>query len=405
MLLILLTVVVLRSVLVTRAVRIHNDERHYALDGFWVKSGLSYPTIWKVLLHGHMHPHPLFNPLTGIIRPHGEFTEGFRDRKDDLATFPRAGHPPLYMIILGGVFLVFSKAWLLQGDNFVLVARALNTLLDCLTWLMMYQILRSLFGKRFSLWVIVPVALLPYVLVFGSIGYLDSPGTFMMVLCAWVYFLHLRHGAATGWWFLLGLFLGAGILMKQSNVFAFPLLAAAAWIWPPVRKGHALILSLTLLLAAAGVTVVAGCNPRDLVTETMSSLESTRVYGENRFVARDGSKRLVYLANPARHYHFGTTKKRPKPFITSPVLVGAHYATFPLLLILFVLSVIVLALLRQWRALSLPLVITLITIVIPVGSCVRRLYMLLPFVVLTIALAVFELVRRRGGAGTGTASG
>lgn len=230
MLLILLTVVVLRSVLVTRAVRIHNDERHYALDGFWVKSGLSYPTIWKVMLHGHMHPHPLFNPLTGIIRPHGEFTEGFRDRKDDLATFPRAGHPPLYMIILGGVFLVFSKAWLLQGDNFVLVARMVNTLLDCLTWLMMYQILRSLFGKRFSLWVIVPVAL-----------------------------------------------------------FAF--------------------------------------------------------------------------------------------------------------------SVFVLALLRQWRALSLPLVITLITIAIPVGSCVRRLYMLLPFVVLTIALAVFELVRRRGGAGTGTASG
>jgi len=44
----LLAVVALRSALVTSAVIIHNDERHYALDGFWVKSGLPPAAIWNV---------------------------------------------------------------------------------------------------------------------------------------------------------------------------------------------------------------------------------------------------------------------------------------------------------------------------------------------------------------------
>lgn len=392
--LIFLAVVALRSVLVTGTVRVHNDERHYALDGFWVKAELSFPTIWNLLLRGHVHPHVLYHPRTGEVRRHGGFPTGFNSSKDDLATFPRAGHPPLHMIALGGLFLIFSKAWLLEAEHYVLVARVLNTVLDCLTWLMLFQILRQLFGTRLSLWVIVPVALLPYVLVIGSIGYLDSPGTFMIVLCAWVYFLRLRTSASTGWWVLLGLLLGAGVLMKQSNVFAFPLLAAVAWVWPPVRKGRVLILPLALLLAVTAGTVFTGCNPYDLVTDTMNTVERTRHYGANRIVARDCSQRLAYLANPALHYHFSTTPKRPQPFIRSRFLVLAHYVTFPILLACFTLAVITLAIFRRWRALALPLIIVLITIPIPVGSCVRRLYMLLPFVVLTIALAVSELVRR-----------
>lgn len=394
--------VTLRSALVTATVAVHNDERHYALDGFWVKSGLSFPMIWNELLRGHLHPHVLYHPRTGEVKRHGDFAKGFNKAKDDLATFPRAGHPPLYMVILGGVFSLFSKAWLLDSGHYVVVARVLNTALDCLTWLMLYQILRQLFGAPASLRVLVPVVLMPYVLVIGSIGYLDSPGAFMIVLCVWIYILRVRKSASTGWWVLLGLFVGLGILMKQSNIFAFPLLAATAWIWPPAQNMRALIFPLTLLVAAAALPVLVGSNPRDLVTVTMSTVESTRQYGENRFVARDGLKRVIYLANPSRHYHFSVTPKRSKPMVRSRVLAGLHYASFPLLLAGFIVSIIVLASLGRWRALGLPLIIILIAVSIPVGSCVRRLYLLLPFVMLTMALAISCCSKRRRKIGPGS---
>lgn len=403
--LIFLAVVALRSVLVTGCVVVHNDERHYALDGFWVKSGLSLPTIWNILLRGHVYPHVFYHPKNEQVKPHGDFARGFNRKKDDLATFPRAGHPPLYMTVLGGVFLFLPKTWLLDAEHYILVARVVNTFLDCLTWLLLFQILRELVGGKIALWATIPAALLPYSLIVGSIGYLDSPGTFMIVLCAWVYVMRIRTRTSIGWWVLLGLLLGAGILMKQSNVFAFPLLAGAALIWQPARRARELLLPLILLLAMAGGTVLGGCNPTDLVSDTMTSVSLTREFDANRFVAKNGFLRLKYLAYPARHYHFGTTKKRPTPITRSPFLVGAHYFTFPVVLVCFALAVIILAGLRRWLALVLPLFIGLIAFYIPFGSCVRRLHFLLPFVVLTIALAIFVLVERGRILRSGTVAG
>ena len=391
----LLAVVALRSALVTSAVIIHNDERHYALDGFWVKSGLPPAAIWNVLLRGHMHPHPLYNPLTGKLKPHGEFTRGFSRGDDDLATFPRAGHPALFMTLLGPLFAFFSKSWLLRADHYVLLARMVNTLLDCLTWLMLYQLLRDLFGRRISLWVVLPAALLPYVLVIGSLGYLDGPGTFMIVLGAWFWFRFMHRQASPWRGVVLGLLLGAGILMKQSNVFAIPLLAAAVWCRPPRRRARELVLPLALAAAVVAATVLVGCKPLDLVTKTMDTVERTSRYGANRHVASDGTRRITYLFDAAGHYHFGSTPGKPKSFVQSRALILAHSITFPLLLAVFLLSVIVLLLLRRWRCLALPLVIIGIATVIPVGTCVRRLYLLLPFALFTIALAVWELQRRK----------
>lgn len=388
-------VVALRSALVTRAVMIHNDERHYALDGFWIKSGLPPATIWNVLLRGHMHPHMLYNPMTGKLKRHGEFKRGFPRGNDDLGPFPRAGHPALYMTLLGLVFALFSKAWLLRADHYVLVARTVNTLLDGLTWLMLYQVLRDFFGRRISLWVVVPAALLPYVLVIGSLGYLDAPGTFMIMLCTWFWFRFPRHEVSPWRGVVLGLLFGAGILMKQSNVFAVPLLAAAAWCRPPRRRARELVVPLLLAAAVCAATVLAGSRPFDLVTKTMATVESTRHYDTNRHVARDGTKRIVYLFDAADHYHFGSTPKKPKSFVQSRALIRAHGITFPLLLTAFLLSVVLLLLRRRWRCLALPLVIAGIATVIPVGTCVRRLYLLLPFVLFTIALALWELQRRR----------
>lgn len=394
-LLALAVLVALRSALVTRTVIIHNDERHYALDGFWVKSGLPPATIWNVMLRGHMHPHRLFNPMTGKLKRHGEFERGFPRGNDDLGPFPRAGHPALYMTLLGMVFAFFSKAWLLRADHYVLVARVMNTLLDCLTWLMLYQVLRDLFGRRLSIWVVVPAALLPYVLVVGSLGYLDAPGTFMIMICTWFWFRFLHRRVSPWRGVMLGLLLGAGILMKQSNVFAVPLLAALIWCRPPRWRARELLLPLALTAAVCGATVLAGSRPLDLVTKTMSTVEDTSEYGANRHVARDGMKRIIYLINAAGHYHFGSTPRKPKSFVQSPALIFAHTVTFPLLLAAFLSSVVVLLLLRRWRCLALPLVIVAIATVIPVGTCVRRLYLLLPFALFTIALAAWELQRRK----------
>jgi len=394
--LLFLALVTVRATLVISAVKVHNDERHYALDGFWVKSEMPASIIWSRLLRGHVSDHVLYNPRTDEVKRHGEYTRGFHSRDDDLARFPRAGHPPLYMIMLGGIFLLFTKAWLHVVDHYVFVSRVLNTTLDCFTWLMLYQMLRQSFGRSLSLWVMVPVALMPYTLILGSTCYLDGPGTFMIVLCAWVYQFRLRTSAAAGWWILVGLLLGAGVLMKQSNVFAVPLLAGVAWIWPPKRKMKQLMLPAVLMAVAAVGIIFAGCNPKDLVGKTMSAVELTREFDTNRHVARNGFLRIAYLVDPTSHYHFGVTERRPRRFVRSMFLVRAHFITFPLLLLSFTLAVIILAALRRWRALILPLIIGMITMMIPFGSVVRRLYLLLPFVVLTVALAIHEVIKRKG---------
>jgi len=396
--LLFIALVAVRSVLVVSAVKVHNDERHYALDGFWVKADLPAATVWGRLLRGHMSEHLAFNPRTDELKRHGEFTKGFHDAEDDLLRFPRAGHPPLYMMALGALFTPISERWLHAADRYVVIARVFNTVLDCLTWLMLFQLLRRLIGRQLARWVVAPLLLLPYVLVIGSLGYLDGPGTFMLVLCAWVYVARVRDGASLRWWGLLGLLLGAGVMVKQSNVFALPLLAATALVWPPGRRLRDLRVPLALAGALFAATIFAGCNPFDLVSNTMGAVERTRVFGASRFVEQEGHLRLVYLADPTRHYHFGVTEARPRSYLRSALLIRAHNCTFPVLLAAFVLAVLLLAALRRWRALALPLVIAAITVVIPFGSNVRRLYLLLPFVVLTIGLALFELRQRRSGA-------
>ena len=140
-------------------VTVHTDEIHYTEDGLWAKSDVALSDLWGHFVYRHVHPHPFLDPRTDRMFLHGDPQANF---VGDLASYRRAGHPPVYMILLAVAYAPWTRGQLLDGQRPVDIARTVNTLFD-VTWLiLLFDILRRRTGGPGglgALWAVGPDAL------------------------------------------------------------------------------------------------------------------------------------------------------------------------------------------------------------------------------------------------------
>jgi 4-amino-4-deoxy-L-arabinose transferase-like glycosyltransferase len=143
---------------------------------------------------------------------------------------PTAALPPLYPLIVGGVFKLFG----IYSKASALILLAIQSLTSAITCIPIYFIARRIFGSRIAkisgwAWAFFPYAI---AISAGTI-WSTSLSAFMFALLLWLV-LHLAEDNATWWaWIDLGLL---GGLIGLNNPTILPLLCALViWIWFRLR--------------------------------------------------------------------------------------------------------------------------------------------------------------------------
>jgi 4-amino-4-deoxy-L-arabinose transferase-like glycosyltransferase len=143
---------------------------------------------------------------------------------------PTAALPPLYPLIVGGVFKLFG----IYSKASALILLATQSLTSAITCIPIYFIARRIFGSRIAkisgwAWAFFPYAI---AISAGTI-WSTSLSAFMFALLLWLV-LHLAEDNATWWaWIDLGLL---GGLIGLNNPTILPLLCALViWIWFRLR--------------------------------------------------------------------------------------------------------------------------------------------------------------------------
>lgn len=369
-------------------VAVHNDERHYAVDALWTTSALPFAERWERLVYDHVRPHAFHNPKTGEIRLHGEFEEGFHKPSSDLGRVQRAGHPPLHLLVLGVAFLPFETARLLEGDFLVRVSRWLNALLGLAGACLLFGILRRLAGGWPACVIAGGIALLPYSLIFGTLGYADPLCT-LLVIASIAYFLRaVRTDPRPRRWAILGVLVGLAVLAKQTGVVLLVCLPALAWAAPPARRPRLLPTAAAFLLGC-GVTVSLLCNPFALYEEVREpSIGNTVI----EITAERAARYLSLPFKPTGHYRVGSARHPGEDAPIGRVLLTRVYeVTTPAFFGAFVLAAAWLILRGNLRVAPLLVALVVFTIMIPLGTAVRRLLPFTPFLAIVIAWGWMQL--------------
>jgi 4-amino-4-deoxy-L-arabinose transferase-like glycosyltransferase len=316
---------------------------------------------------------------------HGEIAEGFTKPTGDLGPAQRAGHPPLHLLLLGAAFLPWDAERLLADDFGVSVSRWLNVLLDLAGACVLFALLAQLAGGWTACVIAGGFAAHPYTLIFGTLGYADPLCTLLCAASVAYYLRAVRRDPRPARWAVLGLLVGLAVLAKQSGAALLVFLPALALAMPP-RPGAAgpagAWRSATAFVLACGVTVSLLCNPLALVREARNpSIANTQI-------AISAERAARYLSLPFRprdHYRVGSVRQHREAPIGRVLLTRVYEITTPLLFGLFALSAAWLLLRGNLRAAPLIAAMLLFVVMIPLGSAVRRLYPLLPFMALVIA--------------------
>jgi Dolichyl-phosphate-mannose-protein mannosyltransferase len=399
----LLSMAVVRFTVISQSVAVHNDERHYAVDGFWIKATVPASVVFHNLLYNHMSPHALYNPRTGDIEYHGEVTRGFPSKDSDLGPYPRAGHPALYMLFLGAAYAPLPATWLLQDDHYVQVARAVNILFDSAMLFLLFAFLQRLTNNRMACLLIALIATLPYSFVNGALAFLDPLGTFCAVLCLWYYTNYAKNGHSFRDWCILGIFLGLSVLTKQSNIIVLPMLVCSIILFTHHIKARHLVLSTSWIIAAMLSTLILFSNPVAFYKEFHR--ETVRIWSvksEPTVMAAPPTNKLGLKINeaisnftlpfrPKENYHFGTIRHKGHPYVRNNFIVRAYELTTPLAAIIFYFCCAVLVARRRFRTWPLISCVLIVIAINPLGNVLRRLYILLPFATILIALGMMEV--------------
>jgi hypothetical protein len=386
-----------RIIYIVGFVSIHNDERHYALDGLWVKAKLPASRIARDLLYNHARPHPFYNPRTAELGYHGRIEKGYQGEADDLGPYPRAGHPCLYMLGLGAVYSFLPEGWLVEKDHCVQVARAVNILLDTLSILFLFNLLRRCFGKRIAYTVAIPFALWPFTIIFGSLAYLDAPGTFFAVLSAWYYVARVRSNPAPWPWAVLGVLAAMSFLIKQSDLILLPILAGIA-VLVPYQFGFLKSFRHSLCaLACFALTVCAFCNPVGLLAEIHHSNDPAM---GPRFTLEEARRNLLLPFTPQIHYHVGHALPWFRRLAGGPWMSPWYEFTTPAFFALFWAACLFLVLRGSLRSLVLVGTLAVYMTIVRMDLIIRRLHILMPFAAFVIAAALWQLRRLPSKGGT-----
>lgn len=372
---------VFRIVYVQRHVPVHSDEIHYAADGLWLKSSLSTSEKLVTFFYHHVHPHPYVHPGTNRLVFHGDNNAKFKGR---LASHPRAGHPPLYMTVLAAVYSPWSLDYLKSKQRFVRIARSVSAIFDLAWFILLFDILRRRTSARLAYSIFLLLAIMPFFWVFGTLAYLDPIATFFAVLAAWVLVVKIGCDAQPIYWALLGAAVGLGIAAKQSNVVVFPILVGLFWIFDLYVVRRKLAEGIVVALGVSLLSVSVFTDPVALKAEIQQPTDPAMRININtaRMV-----RQLCFPFQPSKHYRFGRERHHGRPIVKADWIVDCYEITTPLFFGGVWLSVFVLLLKRRWRALLLVTVIIAFSILIPLGTVIRRLYVLFPFMALVIATA------------------
>lgn len=387
-----------RVAIVQQHVAIHNDETHYTIDGMWARAKLPPIQVVRDLLYNHIHPHPFYNPKTEEIGYHGRLLAGFLKPDSNLGPYPRTGHPSLYMLILGPLFMLFDQAWLI-GKGSVYVGRAVSALFDMLGWFFFLDAMRRLVGTRIALAITAAVFLWPYTFVLGALAYLDSLGTFFANLSFWYYVSRVRHSATFLQWAILGVFVGFSVLSKQSNLIVIPPLLAVILIAPPRMTWQRIIFATVCSFVTMIITVSSLCNPVGLYMETRYPED---IQMDLQVTPKIVLHRLILPFHPKDHYHFGERRHggwdhHPPP-VRSKFMLRIYEITTPAFFLMFYLAFIYSAVRQKWKPLLLLMIVISLLAYVPMRSCMRRAYVLIPFAALGIGLAIRDIYDTRNRA-------
>ncbi len=399
----LLLLAVLRFTVISQSVAVHNDERHYAVDGFWVKATVPASVVFFDLLYSHMSPHPLYNPLTGEIGHHGTIARGFPSRKDDLGPYRRAGHPALYMLFLGAAYAALPTDWLLHDDHYVHVARAVNICFDSAMLFLLFAVLQRLSNNRTACILTTLIATLPYTFVNGALAFLDPSGTFWAVLCLWYYTIHADNDNCIRDWCIVGIFLGFSVLSKQANIVVLPLLMSTIILFIRHLQARHIAISTVWIVTSMLITLFLLSNPVAFFKEFRR--ETVRIFRANSEpdviavpltdrLAQDyknAADNFTLPFRPKKNYHFGMLRHKGHPYVKSSFLVRAYELTTPMSAIIFYLCCAILIARRRYRTWPLISCVLIVIAINPMGSVLRRLYILLPFATILIALGMTEV--------------
>jgi 4-amino-4-deoxy-L-arabinose transferase-like glycosyltransferase len=372
-------------------VTVHNDEIHYAADGLWLKSNLSISEKVGTLFYRHVRPHPYVHPGTDRLVFHGDKDAKFKGR---LATHPRAGHPPLYMVVLATVYSPWSLDYLRADRKYVRIARSVSACFDLAWLILLFDILRRKVSARVAYGIFGFLAVMPFFWVFGTLAYLDSLATFLAVLAAWILIVKIEHGGHLCHWAIIGMALGLGIVAKQSNIAVYPLLAGVFWMFGVKVAGRQLVVGAAVALGVSLLVVPVFSHPVALMTEIRQSTDpAMRIKVKTSRTVRQ----LSFPFQPTKHYHFGR-ERHGIPIVKSPWIVDLYEITTPLFFGAFWVSTFVLLLRRRFKMSLLVIALLAFAASVPLGSVVRRIYLLLPFMALVIATALDRELSQPGEA-------
>ena len=377
-----------RSILMYSFVTVHDDERHYAVDGMWVKAKLPSWIILRDVLYRHANPHPFYNPRTDQLGYHGKIQKGYPKGKGGLGPFRRGGHPPLYMLLLGMLYYFLPQTWLIAGDNLVHVARVFNIALDLVGQFFIFDILWRYFGKRLALVFLVIIGTLPYTLIYGSLAYLDSPGTLFATLSIWFYLKTACYSEKLYHWLILACLVLLSVLIKQSNLIVMLALPGVMLIFPPHLSRTKLWTFLLWAAICAGIIFFIFSSPKALYRETRRMV----LRMDNKINPSKAFRQLALPFQPKKHYHIGRTRHNGRPYVKSRLLIRIYEVGMPLIAAVIYLSAFTLIARRGFRAAPLILTLLLFVVAIPLGSHIRRLYILVPFAVLIVAMTFSDVL-------------
>jgi 4-amino-4-deoxy-L-arabinose transferase-like glycosyltransferase len=160
-------------------------------------------------------------------------------------TGPSAWEPPLYPILIGGVFKIFgiytyASAWVLLG---------INSLLAALTAIPVFWIAHRSFGERVAKWSTYGWALCPYVWYWGIHWIWDTTFTPLVLACVFLLALELQDWPGWRGWVLFGALYGVGALANPTMLAFLPF--CGLWIWRQrYRTGLSSLAGVALSAAA-----------------------------------------------------------------------------------------------------------------------------------------------------------
>ncbi len=174
--------------------------------------------------------------------------QGFSSPFDE-STGPTAWEPPIYPLLIAGIFKVFG----IYSQTSAIVLLVINSLFSALNCIPIFLIAKRCFSEKVAVWSAWTWALLPSVMYWSTRWVWEtSLATFLLTMIFWLT-LTLPHKDGVRPWCELGTLWGAAALTNTTLLSFLP--ASGLWLWHQRSKGNKK--SAAGLLAAA--VVFAAC--------------------------------------------------------------------------------------------------------------------------------------------------